>query len=122
MRDDGQVIWVEDTVKVIVGDDVKCRCAVCSSTLPIGKRPNEELRASRQLFGSAFNFAPVGMAIVALDGRLLQVNQAFCRMLGYTEEELRATDVRRITHPDDIAGDDALVATRDRRRNPALRT
>jgi PAS domain S-box-containing protein len=109
VRGDGQVIWVEDTVKVIVGDDGKVSLRGLLIDITARKAADEELRASRQLFGSAFDFAPVGMAIVALDGRLLQVNQAMCRMLGYTEDELRRMDVRQITHPEDLAGDEALV-------------
>jgi PAS domain S-box-containing protein len=41
------------------------------------------------------------MAIVGLDDRFLQVNQALCDILGYTRAELLATTVAAITHPDD---------------------
>ena len=42
-----------------------------------------------QLFRDAFNASPVGIAVENLDGQPLFVNPAFCRFLGFTEEELR---------------------------------
>ena len=42
------------------------------------------------------------MALVGLDGRYLQVNQALVRMLGYSQGELEKMKVRDLTHPDDL--------------------
>jgi PAS domain S-box-containing protein len=53
----------------------------------------------------AFNFASIGMALVGLDGRFLQVNAAYCRLTGYDETELVARTFQDITHPDDLALD-----------------
>jgi diguanylate cyclase (GGDEF)-like protein/PAS domain S-box-containing protein len=60
------------------------------------------LREVRQRFESAFDNAPIGMALIATDDRWLQVNGALCRITGYTEEALKATTLRAITHPDDL--------------------
>src|SRR6185503_4095382 len=60
------------------------------------------LREVRARFESAFNHAPIGMALIATDGRWLQVNDALCRISGHTGEELRATTFRAMTHPEDI--------------------
>lgn len=43
------------------------------------------------------------MAIVAPDGRWLQVNAALCRITGYSESELLSTTRQDLTHPDDVA-------------------
>lgn len=61
--------------------------------------------ASAQQFSSAFENAPIGMSIVAPNARRLRVNRAFCRMLGYSEEELLARTVHDITHPDEVEQD-----------------
>jgi diguanylate cyclase (GGDEF)-like protein/PAS domain S-box-containing protein len=53
--------------------------------------------------------APIGIALVGTDGTLLDVNDALCRLLGYTREELTARTFHDITHPDHLAEDVALV-------------
>jgi diguanylate cyclase (GGDEF)-like protein/PAS domain S-box-containing protein len=60
------------------------------------------LRETRERFASAFGNAPIGMALVDLDGRWFQVNDALCRITGYPESELRATTLQALTHPDDL--------------------
>jgi diguanylate cyclase (GGDEF)-like protein/PAS domain S-box-containing protein len=60
------------------------------------------LREVRERFESAFGNAPIGMALIDMDGHWLQVNHALCQITGQTEDELKATTLRAITHPDDV--------------------
>lgn len=53
-------------------------------------------------FRGAFDYAPIGMALVAPDGRWLDVNAALCRITGYAAEDLRGTTRQALTHPDDL--------------------
>ena len=62
-------------------------------------------------FRVAFDSAPIGVALVAPDGRYLKVNDALCRMLGYGCEELLALSFADVTHPDDLA---ATLARKDK--------
>ena len=56
------------------------------------------------LFRAIFDDAPIGSAITtAVDGTWQLVNAALADMLGYTAEELQATSVLALTHPDDLA-------------------
>lgn len=68
------------------------------------------VRESEERFHSIFKEAPIGMAIVSLDGMLLQVNKAFCEMLEYHEQELTGHSLSMITHPDDVRKDGLLAA------------
>jgi diguanylate cyclase (GGDEF)-like protein/PAS domain S-box-containing protein len=65
------------------------------------KRAEEALKESEGRFRSAFEDAPIGVALVGLDRRHLRANRAFCEMLGYSEEELLEIQHPDIVHPDD---------------------
>jgi PAS domain S-box-containing protein/diguanylate cyclase (GGDEF)-like protein len=69
------------------------------------KQAEEVLRESESRFKGAFEASGIGMALVALDGRWLKVNQSFCGMIGYSEQELLAKTFQDITHPDDVGND-----------------
>ena len=60
------------------------------------------LRESEQRFQGAFEHAGIGMALVDVSGKWLQVNPALCDLLGYASSELLATNFQAITHPDDL--------------------
>ena len=68
------------------------------------------LEAAEHRFRLAAEHAPIGIAIVTLDGVLLESNGAFCRLLGYGKDELSGMTFQAITHPDDLALDEAHVA------------
>ncbi len=61
-------------------------------------------------FRSAFEHAATGMALVTVDGRFLRVNRSLCQIVGYSKEELQATDFQSLTHPDDLQADLDLAA------------
>src|SRR6478672_1532451 len=54
------------------------------------------------IFRELFEGAPIGMAVLALDERFLKVNTSFCKMVGYSNEELRQRTAEDITFTDDI--------------------
>jgi len=62
-------------------------------------------RETESRFHSAFDFAAIGMAIVSPEGRWLQVNRAFCEIIGYSQEELLALTFQDVTHADDLDAD-----------------
>ena len=69
------------------------------------RRAEETIRQNQELLRGAFDYAAIGMALVATDGRWLQVNRALCDIVGYSEHELLATTFQAITHPDDLEAD-----------------
>jgi diguanylate cyclase (GGDEF)-like protein/PAS domain S-box-containing protein len=65
------------------------------------ERIGRALQESEEHFRNAFDHA-AGMALVAPDGRWLRVNSSLCRMLGYTDSELRATRLQALTPSEDL--------------------
>lgn len=74
------------------------------------KRYYEALRQSENRFRTLFNSAASGIALIAVNGRYLRVNDAMCAMLGYAPEELESSSWREITHPDDIKPSDTRIS------------
>jgi PAS domain S-box-containing protein len=72
--------------------------------------PPQSAGMSDELLGSAFDRSPIGMSVANLDGRWLGINDAYCRMLGYTREQLAGLSFRDLTHPDDLAADCEFLA------------
>ncbi len=66
-------------------------------------RAQQALQQGETRFHSAFDHAPIGIALLSPEGRWLQVNPSLCDLLGYTEDELLSMDFRATTHPDDLA-------------------
>ena len=67
------------------------------------------LRESERRFRLAMEYSPIGMAIVASDGRWIDVNPSLCRIVGYEREELLTLDFQTITHPEDLHRDLELM-------------
>ena len=58
----------------------------------------EKLLATEARFSLAFAQAPIGMLLLTPDGRIVEMNQAFLDMLGYTREELSSHDSSSFTY------------------------
>ena len=70
---------------------------------------NQQLRESEERFRLTIDEAPIGMALVSLDGRFARVNAALCEIVGYSAEELERLRFQEITHPEDLDSDLELV-------------
>lgn len=65
------------------------------------RRAEDALRASESRFRAVFEDASVAIVLASPRGKILQVNPAMERMLGYTAEELVGKEAAFVTHPDD---------------------
>jgi PAS domain-containing protein len=67
------------------------------------RQAEEALRKSEEHLRQILTQAPIGIALTAPDGQLMQVNQAFCQqMLGYTEAPLMTLSFAEFIHPEDL--------------------
>lgn len=73
------------------------------------RESKHELELANRRFRSIIEHSPIGLALVALDGRFMSANAALCDIVGYTEAELQDLTFQDITHPDDLHIDLAHV-------------
>jgi PAS domain S-box-containing protein len=99
---DGRIHWMRQSISAVHDAAGNVRyLVVIAEDIDERKRALEELRASEARFKAMFENVTVGMAVMSLDGRIVNANQAIARMTGYTQQEL--ADGARLGHPDDKA-------------------
>ncbi|GAB3082169.1 putative bifunctional diguanylate cyclase/phosphodiesterase [Micromonospora schwarzwaldensis] len=64
----------------------------------------QALRDSEARFRAVFTGAAIGIGIAGVDGHIIEVNQSFADMLGYTVAEMRQMNVSALAYADDAAG------------------
>ena len=65
------------------------------------KRAEEALRVAEEEFRGAFDRAPIGMALLGLDGRHLRVNEALCALTGHRPDQLVSKTLDELTQRED---------------------
>ncbi|CAA9495138.1 MAG: diguanylate cyclase/phosphodiesterase (GGDEF & EAL domains) with PAS/PAC sensor(s), partial [uncultured Solirubrobacteraceae bacterium] len=103
LRRDGSVVDVALTVSPIHdgAGRIVGRSAIARD-ITDRKRAERELATARQRFERAFEDAPIGMAIVDLDGRFAEVNRALREFLGRDDAALLGRHASCVAHPDDL--------------------
>lgn len=88
-----------------IEDLVAERTAALSHEVAERELSAQALRASEQRFRSIFEHAAVGVVFTDLRGVPQEVNPYFCRLVGYSSQELMERSSLSFTHPDDKAED-----------------
>jgi len=101
-RKDGSPVAVEVSSRMIEIDGRRYFQAIIRDN---GQRKQYEmsLRQSEERFRLTFDYAPIGMLMVGLDSRILAVNAACCRLVGYSQAELLSMTISDTTHPEERA-------------------
>ncbi len=113
-RKDGSVIWTESRPSAVVMDGKSVVVATVCDVTEARERENRLLDRRRQLekevsrqnerleeaierFDRAMDTAPVCIAVTTIDeGRIVEVNDAYCEQLGYSREELVGSTTREV--------------------------
>ena len=106
---DGKMRWISDHL-LSRWDEAKQYWFVTAVGIDITDRKLAEfaLRESEAKFRSAFHENVISMNMCNIQGQFLQVNQAFCHMLGYSEAEILSLSFQDVTYPEDLDLDQSL--------------
>ena len=85
------------------------------------KASSQALRDSERKFRQLMAHAPNGIVLLDRDGNFIEVNSAFCDLLGYSEAELRGQNFRLFTHPNDLPAGELYVSEMKNSMRPHLR-
>ncbi|WP_243311448.1 PAS domain S-box protein [Fundidesulfovibrio agrisoli] len=117
-RKDGGVRWINTAARQ-VRDESGEVLYIEGLNIDITERKNAEaavrmieqsLGESEERFRRTFDQSPIGAALLDLDWKFLRVNEAFCLITGYDEQELLGTNIIRLTHPEDVEAAQARSA------------
>lgn len=112
VRDDGteRVVWAE--VGEVVRDEAGNVASMSGTVQDITERRDAEIaiKESEEKFRYIFEYSLVPKSLTRPTGEIT-VNQAFLDFIGYTRDELaEGSTWQQITHPDDIAPTERIVA------------
>jgi PAS domain S-box-containing protein len=104
---DGRDVWFETTGHSIRDPDTDEIVEIQTSSRDVSWRKHVEaqLRESELRFRLAMADAPIGMALVGLDGSWVEVNERLCALLDRPREVLLGCTFQDVTHPDDLDTD-----------------
>jgi len=100
---DGQTIWALLSLALVRDFQEQPLYWVAQiQNITVRKQMEEALRENEARFRAVFETATVGIAIADLNGKLLEVNDTFCRFFGYFKAELRQKKLHEILHQQDL--------------------
>ena len=107
MRRPSGEVWVETRLRVVRDPATRALVETHATVRDVAERMHSQaaLAEAEERFRSAFEEAPIGMALTSPDFRFLRVNRALCQITGYTAQQLEGLPVASITHPDDLKAD-----------------
>ncbi len=95
--------WIQVSTREVTGGREGEQINVSTIVDSVGsKEATEAVNRTDALFRRALENAPMGMALVDLEWRLMEVNRAFASILGTTVAALRGTPLAAVSHRDDV--------------------
>ncbi len=106
---DNTVTWVWGVASALYDDDGSITGFIGINTdITARKLAEADLKEVETRLGHIYEYSPLAIAMLDLEGSPLLVSPAFSKILGYSEKDLLAKSLAEITHPDDVETNTAL--------------
>lgn len=99
---DGSVKWFRDITTVDKYRDNVLSIHGILIDITDRKIIEEKSKQNELQLSVLFENAPIGMALLSIDGFLLKINNSFSKTLGYTNDELLGMNLSSLSHPEDV--------------------
>jgi len=99
---DGRVVWLHDIVSLVVENDKPRWLRGIMVDITAKKTMESEMASIQARFHTIFDTAPVGMLLVSGETHeILEMNEAYCQIVGRSPEQVLEEGWKSYTHPDD---------------------
>ena len=99
----GDTIWTLSSISLVRDDSGEPLYFIVQiQDISEQKRSERELAEANERFKEVFENAPSGIALMGLDGKILDVNPTLCTLSGYSHDELIGRSFAESSHPDDL--------------------
>lgn len=114
----GELIWIkkdgtkfpgETSSSVFKNSRGEDRTCIVIHDLTEIRNVENELLTRKEVFKSYFENGPIAMCVNTPNNEWMEINQEFCRLIGYEKEELLSMNWEQITYPDDIEPNKDLI-------------
>lgn len=102
---DGHDVPVEIFLQLVRNEGADARYMAIVRDITERKLADEAKRASEAHLSAFYGLDLVGLTITSPDKGWIRINDCLCKMLEYSEQELRSMTWVELTHPDDLAAD-----------------
>lgn len=100
--ENGKVKYVRDRANIVYDEKgKKLRIEGILTDITNQTITKKALEKSEKEFRLIFELAPIGMIITDFDGKIIQVNHSFCKLLKYDSQDLLNKNEKNLYHPDD---------------------
>jgi diguanylate cyclase (GGDEF)-like protein/PAS domain S-box-containing protein len=100
---DGRYLWFDCTAENQIDNPTVSGLIIIARDVTEQKTAEDAQAESEARFRAAFERSPLGIALITLEGHIMDANAAFSEMAGRTEEELIGVNLELLIHPDDRA-------------------
>lgn len=110
LHSDGTWHWIESNFSNMLAEPGIEGFIINFRSIQERKKIENELVKKETLYSTLFNLSPAGIMLEDMDGKIVDINNTYLNLTGYSREELIGQNVRKIVPPEFLANVDQNIA------------